>query len=418
MLALKNATYIDPITLEFIKTNLIVEEGENKNIIFSDIIPDGTDIIDCSGMYVTKSFVIGHHHAYSALATGMPAPKNKPKNFYEILKYVWWNLDKKLDNDQIYISALVTAMNAAKNGSTFIIDHHSSPFSVEGSLETIAKAFEQVGVSHLLCYEISDRDGLDIAQKGLDETEKYLQNNQALVGLHASFTVGDKTLKKAAQLMEKYDSGIHIHAAEDEIDQIMSIMDYGQRVIERLNHFGFLKSSKTILAHALHINNYEREILQKSSAFVVQNAESNLNNKVGFFKRKYLNKSKILMGTDGMHSDMIKAAQSAYFYGQLIDSPSPSDIYYQLRNNHFYIEQNKFKGDGQNNLIVFNYNTHTQFNKDNFLGHFFYSFNNSIIEHVISNGRLIVKNKKLTQIDEDSIIIESRQQAIKLWKKL
>lgn len=418
MLVLKNATYIDPISFEFIKTNLIIEEDENKNIEFSDKIPDGSEIIDCSDMYVTRSFVIGHHHAYSALATGMPAPKYTPKNFYEILKYVWWNLDKKLDKEQIYISALVTAMNAAKNGSTFVIDHHSSPFCIEDSLETIAKAFDAVGVSHLLCYEISDRDGIDIAQKALYETEKYLQNNQGLIGLHASFTVGDETLKKAAQLVDKYQSGIHIHVAEDEIDQIMSIMNYSQRVIERLNHYGFLKSSKTILAHALHINNYEREILQKSSAFIVQNAESNMNNKVGFFKHKYLNKSKILIGTDGMHSDMIKATQSAYFYGQLVDAPSPTDVYNRLRNNHLYLEQNKFKGDGPNNLIVFNYNPHTSFNKDNFLGHFFYSFNSSIIEHVISNGKLIVKNKKLTQLDEDSIIKESRHQAKKLWEKL
>jgi len=418
MLYLTNGTYINPETFEFSKVNIAVENGNNGKFSFIDKIPENAQVLDCKGMFITKSFVVGHHHAYSGLATGMPAPKTNPENFLEILKYVWWNLDKKLDADTIKASAYVTAIASALNGSTFIIDHHASPFAIENSLDIIAKAFEEVGVSHLLCYEISDRDGLDIAQKGLDETARYLQKNQGLVGLHASFTVGNDTLNKAADLVEKYDSGVHIHTAEDEVDQTLCEQKHNKRVVERLNDYGLLNTSKTILAHAIHVNDNERNILKNSKSFIVQNPDSNLNNGVGFFTRNKLNSNNLLLGTDGMHSNMIKSVQTAYFAGNMVDSPQITDVYNQLRNNHKYLSINNFTGDSDNNLIIFNYNYNTDFNANNFIGHFFFALDSSSIEHVISNGELIVKNKKLTKVNHSEIIEFARTQTQKLWKKL
>lgn len=74
---LKNATFIDWKTLVFTKTNLLIEEGEQGKVKFINSIPKDTsaEIIDCTNMYVTKSFVCGHHHAYSALSRGMGSPK-------------------------------------------------------------------------------------------------------------------------------------------------------------------------------------------------------------------------------------------------------------------------------------------------------------------------------------------------------
>ncbi|MBU3927228.1 MAG: amidohydrolase, partial [Bacteroidetes bacterium] len=176
---LKNATFIQWQTFEQIQTSLKVETGSGGGYLLLPSDLQGVDIsqdevIDCTGKLVTKSFAVGHHHVYSALARGMPVPAKQPENFLEILEYVWWNLDKALDKDMIEASALTTAMACAKAGSTFVIDHHASPNAIKGSLEIIAKAFHRVGVGHLLCYEISDRDGLQKAQLGLLETEEYL----------------------------------------------------------------------------------------------------------------------------------------------------------------------------------------------------------------------------------------------------
>ncbi|GAB4449999.1 MAG: putative aminohydrolase SsnA [Bacteroidales bacterium] len=417
---LSNATYIDWESFNFSKTNILIEEGEQGKIKFISSVPSQSDaeIIDCTGKYVTKSFVCGHHHAYSALSRGMGAPKKSPANFLEVLQYIWWTLDKSLNKDMIEISAYLTAIASAKSGTAFVIDHHASPRSVKGSLEIMAKAFEKVGVSHLLCYEISDRDGVTIADAGLQETENYLKRNAGLVGLHASFTESDKTIKQAVKLAEKYNSGIHIHVAEDVYDQNHCLKNHGKRVVERLSDLGVLQFPKTILGHCLHIDSDERALIQKSKAWVVQNTESNLNNKVGFFNSEGLNKNKIMLGTDGMHSDMLRSAKAAFYVGQNFDSIDYMGSYQRFRNAHRYLQENNIAGDGENNLVVLNYESPTDFNEKNFLGHFIFGWEAKHVEHVISNGKLIVKDKKVMNTDEESIQKQGQELSKILWKKM
>ena len=419
---LTNVTYIDWKTLDFSLTNIIVEKGKSGRITFLPLIDvaqisKNDQVIDCKGKYVTKSFAVGHHHVYSALARGMGAPKKNPENFLEILQYVWWTLDKCLDKDMIEYSALTTAIACAKAGSTFVIDHHASPFAVKGSLEIIAKAFDKVGVSHLLCYEVSDRDGKDIAEKGLEETAVYLQKNQGLVGLHASFTVGDETLQKAVALMNLFHSGIHVHVAEDLSDQNDCLQTHKKRVVNRLHDFGVLNSSKTILGHCLHLNDTERELILKSPCWVVQNMESNLNNKVGYFSGAGLGNN-IMLGTDGMHSDMLQSAKFAFFAGQQTDNIDYPSAYQRFRNVHHYLNNNNFSGDGDNNLVILDYDTPTELNKNNFLSHFLFGINSNHINDVISDGKLIVKNRIIQTINEEEILKTSKKLALKLWKKM
>jgi len=419
---LKNATFIYWKTLELIQTSLRVEPGIGGGCLLLPDDLEGVDIsrdevIDCTGKLVTKAFAVGHHHVYSALACGMPVPPKQPENFLQILEYVWWNLDKALDKEMIEASALSTAMACAKAGSAFVIDHHASPNAIMGSLEIIANAFDRVGVSHLLCYEISDRDGLEKAQLGLQETEEYLNVNQGLVGHHASFTVGDETLTKAVDLMAKTHSGIHIHVAEDIADQQQCEQEHNMRVMERLHQFGVLNSPKTILAHCLHLNENERSLIRNSPAWIVENAESNLNNNVGHFRGTNLGKN-IMLGTDGMHSDMLRSAQAAFFAGQEADQINVPEAYRRFRNVHHYLADNHFEGDGENNLVVLDYDSPTPITEHNFLGHFVFGLSSNHIRHVISNGSWLVKNKRLTNVNEKELLTFAKEQALRLWKKL
>ena len=416
---LKNGTYIHPETLKFTTSDILVHEGLTGKIEFVSQVPESKfeQVIDCTGKYITQSFVCGHHHVYSALSRGMGAPKKNPENFNEILKYVWWTLDKALDVEMIEASALYTAMASLKNGVTFVIDHHASPFAIGGSLDIIATAFEKVGASHLLCYEISDRDGTEKALEGLVETAEYLEDNQGLVGLHASFTVSDDTLQKAVRLAKHYDTGIHIHVAEAESDQQHCMDTYGMRVIERLQKFEALKSSRTILGHCLHLSEKEKKIISKSPAWVVQNTESNLNNKVGYFNAAGLGDN-IMMGTDGMHSDILRSAKAAFFVGQNFDTIGYDSVYQRFRNADKYLNSNGFKGHGPNNLVVLDYDSPTPFNQGNFYGHFVFGLESKHVKHVISQGKPVVENGKIITVDEDKILAGAKVQAERLWAKM
>ena len=115
----------------------------------------------------TPGFVCAHHHLYSALARGMPAPPATPTDFASILEQVWWRLDTALDLDMIRACARLGATEALMSGTTGIVDHHESPNAIEGSLDVIAEACAEVGVAVLCAYGVTDRHGPDGARRGL-----------------------------------------------------------------------------------------------------------------------------------------------------------------------------------------------------------------------------------------------------------
>ncbi len=418
---LKNANYIDWQTLKFTKTNIIVEKS--KPLVFIDENSENETatqadiVINCEGKYVTKSFGCGHHHIYSALACGMPAPKEKLTGFYEILKYVWWNIDTKLTKEMILASAYATGIELVKNGVTFVIDHHASPNCVDGSLNYIAEALNNIGISYLLSYEITDRDGEEKMLKGLAENERYIKQNQGLIGVHASFTINNKTLKKIADLSEKYNAGIHIHVAEDYYDQHFCLKEYKKYVIERLKDVNLINNSKNIFAHAIYLNDKERSILATSKDWIALNSESNQNNKVGKFSAYRLGEN-IMLGTDGMHSDMIRSAKANYFEASKVDEMSMEQMYKRFRNVNNYLKINDFAGDDQDNLVVLDYKPRTEFNQTNFLGHFAFAMNSSDVQHVIAKGELIMKDRVLTRVNETELLNFSKQQSKMLWNEL
>src|SRR5438876_3566739 len=191
----------------------------------------------------TPGLVCGHHHLYSSLARGMPAPTRPPKTFVEILEHIWWRLDRALDLELVRWSARLGALEALEAGTTAIVDHHSSPNAIEGSLDAIAEACAEVGVRVSCCYEVTDRHGADGAKAGLAENERFLRaGGRGLVGAHACFTLSDGTLDAVCGLAADLGTGVHIHVAEDLVDR-----DAGARLAGRAD-------DRWILAHGVHLD--------------------------------------------------------------------------------------------------------------------------------------------------------------------
>lgn len=423
MLYLHDATYLDSDTFAVTRGDIAVEEGPFGGIVQGAAIPPvaerapGDRVIHCRGRLVTRSLACGHHHIYSALSRGMPPAPKTPSSFVELLELVWWRLDKCLDGDMIAASALAAGLHMAKNGVTFCIDHHASPHAVEGSLETIAAAFDHIGIGHLLCYETSCRDGQNIAEQGLQEHDAFLSaGGKGHVGLHASFTVSDEVLHAAVELARKHRTGIHIHVAEARSDQEHCLATYGKTVVQRLKDAGALELPQTILGHCVHVSEEDKRILAESPCWIVQNVESNMNNNVGLAGYSY--HPRVMIGTDGMHSDMIRSAQATYFSGIGVEGQDCAGAYARLRNVHRHTALHHVPGDTGNNLMILNYDTPTPLAQQNALGHIFYGWHAGHVDTVIAQGKVIVEGGRLVSCDETDILAFANEQARRLWDRL
>jgi hypothetical protein len=125
-----------------------------------------------------------------------------------------------------------------------------------------------------------------------------------------------------------------------------------------------------------------------------------------------------MFGTDGMHSDMLRSARSAFFAGHNYDAIGYGETYRRFRNVHHYLQSNGFRGDGDNNLVVLDYDSPTPFTGDNFFGHFLFGIESKQITHVISNGKLIVEERKIVTVDENQVLEKSRNESIRLWSRM
>lgn len=421
-LLLTNARWLDPDTLTVRTRDLRVTPGPNGTMTFQDTPPANPgelQIIDCNGRLVTRSFVLGHHHLYSTFARGMPAPPRVPQNFPEILDLVWWRVDKRLDLPMIEASALSTALLCAKRGVTFVVDHHASPFAVKGSLETIVRAFERVGLGHLLCYEMSCRDGDAVKEAGLAETASYLESGRVgHVGLHASFTVDDDLLNRAVAMGREYGAGLHLHVAEDVADQKHCEATYGKRVVQRLADAGALDDERTLLAHCVHLDDAERALLADAPVRVAQASESNLNNAVGLGRYDYLPDGHVILGTDGMHVDMLRSTKAAHVAAQTAEDAPFDAAFTRLRACHQLVAATGAPGDGPNNLVIFDYDSPTPLTDTNAVGHFLFGLEATHVRTVIAQGRVVVDEGCVTTIDEADVLSYAKEQACRLWKLL
>jgi cytosine/adenosine deaminase-related metal-dependent hydrolase len=243
----------------------------------------------------TTGLVCGHHHLYSALARGMPAPPRTPADFPSILEQIWWRLDQALDLEMIRWSAMLGALEALEQGTTAIIDHHESPNAIEGSLSVIAEACAEVGVRVVCAYGVTDRHGADGARRGLEENERFLrEGGRGLVGIHAAFTCSDDTLEAAAGLASDLGVGVHVHVCEDRVDH------------EAPARLRPLATADWLLAHGVHLP--EDPGLPGT---IAHNPRSNLNNAVGYARPARFD-NRIVLGSDGIGAAMLEEFQLAY----------------------------------------------------------------------------------------------------------
>ena len=396
------------------------------------------EILDAQGKLAMPGLICAHTHFYGAFARGMAIPGEAPQNFPEILEKLWWRLDKALFWQDIRYSALVCLIDAVRHGTTTLIDHHASPSAIEGSLDIIAEAVEEAGVRACLCYEVTDRDGEELTQVGIEENRRFIEKmaseqNSKLAGtfgLHASLTLSDETLERAVEVANELGVGFHIHVAEDMADVRDSLKKSGLRVVERLNEFGIL-GPQTIAAHCVHVDAYEMEILQETDTRVVHNPRSNMNNAVGVADVPGMLKRGIDvgLGNDGFSNNMFTEMHTAYLVHKLskgdprvMGADQVMQMAFQnnaqIANVFFPDPLGELSVGALADVILVDYAPTTPLTAGNFPWHIIFGVDGTGVDTTIVGGRVLMRNKELLSLDEGEICAKSRELAGKLWKRL
>lgn len=433
----------------------LVTRGENHRLIENGCVAiDGTVIaavdttealkakypdaqfIDAKGGLIMPGLINAHNHIYSAMSRGISINGYNPQNFLEILDGMWWTIDRNLLLEDTKYSALATYIDCIKNGVTTVFDHHASFGEIPGSLFTIADAAKQMGVRTCLCYEVSDRDGEEKMRQAVKENADFIkacQNDdtdmkKAMMGMHASFTLSDKTLDLCRENTPA-DVGVHIHVAEGMTDVYDCLKKYHKRLVNRLFDHDLL-GEKSICGHCIHINGLEMDILKDTNTMVVHNPESNMGNAVGCPPTMEMIHRGILtgLGTDGYTNDMYESLKVAnVLHKHNLCDPNaawgevPQMLFYgnaAIGARYFSKKLGTLEVGAAADVIVSDYDPLTPLTADNINGHTTFGLTGRSIVTTIINGKVCMKDRELVGIDEHEILAKAREHAKAMWGRI
>src|SRR5258706_650228 len=390
--------------------------------------------LDARGQYVMPGNICAHTHFYGAFARGMEIPGPAPKDYPEIMQRLWWPLDRSLDAESIQYSVLPSLVDAIKNGTTTLIDHHASPNAIDGSLDIIAKEVETSGLRAVLCYEVTDRDGEAKMKAGIQENVRFLKQTKSPLlagtfGLHASLTLSDSSLDLCRQAVPD-EIGFHIHTAEHESDEYDSLNKSGLRVIDRLKKHDIL-GPKTITAHGIHFDAREIQILVETGTWLSHQPRSNMNNGVGVAPIESMLRAgvKVCLGNDGFSNAMWEEWKTAYLLHK-VHHRDPRrmggfDVAQMAIYNNAALANVFFPSatigplipGAFADIIFVDYHPNTPLTAGNLPWHIIFGVQQSMVTTTIVAGKILMKDRELLTLDEKEISAKASEIAPKVWER-
>ncbi len=420
---------------------LLLQDGKiadmGSSAELTEKYPDAEQL-DAKNQLVMPGNICAHTHFYGAFARGMGIPGPPPEDFPDILERLWWRLDRALLDIDVEYSALVCLVDAIKHGTTTLIDHHASPNAINNSLDLVAEAVEQSGLRVALCYEVTDRNGAYGTQAGIDENVRFMHSlkergNPMLAGtfgLHASLSVSDETLHACVDAARDVGTGFHIHVAEHEVDEYDSLHKYGMRVVDRLADAGIL-GPKSIVAHAIHVDAAEKDLLAQTGTWVTHQPRSNMNNAVGASDIEGMMRLGIpvCLGNDGFSNNMWAEWKTAYLYHKAAHrDPRRANgmdiVQMAIYNNAalagiFWPEMpiGKLAVGAAADVIFVDYHATTPLTAGNLPWHIIFGFEADMVTTTIAGGSILMKERELLTLDEAEITARSRELAAEVWHR-
>jgi len=267
-------------------------EGETIAAIAPHLEPTGT-VIDGQHKLLLPGFVNAHTHSSELWQRGAIAPLPLELWLAELCDFAPLNLE------QVYLSALGTAVETLLSGGTTVVDHLTLiPGHEKETVAAAVRAYQEVGIQAFVGPLIQDQSlttclpsGGDVrthaphdmsAQDNLDLMAEVVASfHRPQSGIHIMLAptglqlCSDELFEGCVELSDRHTLCRHTHLLESKVQQIQAYEKYGCSAVEQLQRLGFLGAS-TSLAHCIWLDDADIAILADTHSTVVHNPLSNL----------------------------------------------------------------------------------------------------------------------------------------------
>lgn len=260
--------------------------------IASNLEAIGT-VVDGENKLLLPGFVNAHTHSSEMWQRGIIPPAPLELWIAELYDFT------PLEPEQVYLSALGTAVETLLSGGTSVVDHLVLIPGQE--IETIAaavRAYQEIGIRAFIGPLIQDESltaGMPDGGANRDH-ETYIRSTEATLALiqeavekfhnpDAGVNIlvaptgiqlcSDALFEGCIELSDRYNLCRHAHLLETKAQEKLAQEKYGVSAVEYLQRIGYL-SPRTSLAHCVWLSDSDIGILAETQSTVVHNPLSNL----------------------------------------------------------------------------------------------------------------------------------------------
>jgi cytosine/adenosine deaminase-related metal-dependent hydrolase len=246
-----------------------------------------------------------------------------------------------------------------------------------------------------------------------------------MVGAHASFTLEEESLIGCVELARALNVGVHIHAAEDPVDEQITRERFGCGLIERFKRAGLLDVPGTILGHGTHLSAADIAVVnQNATISLAHNPNSNMNNGVGYTPvAKFARLPQL--GTDGIGADMWREARTAEFKSHDARLPIPFGTSLQMlgQSTRFAskclgVKLGVLEPGAAGDLVLTSYRPATPMTAENLAGHFLFAMGPEFVRDVMIGGWWVMRKGHMVTCDEQAIRARSIEVARGLHERM
>lgn len=431
----------------FENVNLYIEDGIIKYI--GEDIFEAKEVIDAKDMYVYPGLINSHHHLFQTFTRNLPQVQNMELFDWLTTLYEIW---KGVVSESIRYSSLVGMGELMKNGCTTCFDHHYLfPEKAEETLiDEQFNSAKELGIRFHASrgsMNLSKKDGGLPPDSVVQKFDKILYDSERIIKKYhdasefsmkrvvlapcAPFNVTAELMKESAKLARRYNVRLHTHLAETKDEERYTLERFNMRPLEYMDTLDWI-GNDVWYAHGIHFNDEELKILAKTQTGVAHCPISNMKLSSGIARIPEMIKLDVPVGlaVDGSASNdgsnLLEELRICYLLHRLNwsnNAPTGYDILKLATMGSARVLGRNDIGElsvgKAADLFMINSNRiefiGAEYDPKSILGTVGCK---STVDYTIIAGKVVVKDGKLTNVDEEKIVFEARNAVQNLFSKI
>jgi len=412
---IKGGRFLTPGTDEPVLSGYMTIEDDLITYIGKEepLMEDGVQVVDGSRLLFMPGLVNTHGHAAMSLLRGYGD---------DLALQVWlqekmWPMEAKFTGEDVYWGTSLSVLEMLKGGTTTFLDMYDH-------MDRVAEVVELSGIRSVLMRGVIGLCPEEVQNHKLAEAISFASNWHGkadgrittMISPHAPYTCPPDFFVKFVQAAHDLDLPMHTHMSETKREVEQNVADYGLRPVAHLEKLGMF-TRPSIVAHGVHLNDEEIEILARHDVGVSHNPGSNLKLASGVARVTDLLKAgvKVSLGTDGAASnnnlDMFEEMRlAALIHKGVSGDPTAVPAPEALRIATEYGAKSIFLNDVgrlavgmKADFIAIDIDQPHLLPHTDLLSHAVYSASAKDVEHVWVNGKQVVKHGQCVTLDEEAI---------------